>query len=70
MPDQSLTRKETLLWRRLNFDGFQVLDDLLGLTRIQVRRIKWCKYSKERKNLREQLTARREIMVFETWLQQ
>jgi hypothetical protein len=28
-PDRSLTIKETLLWRRLKFDGFQVLDDRL-----------------------------------------
>jgi hypothetical protein len=28
-PDRSFTLKETLLWRRLKFDGFQVLYDRL-----------------------------------------
>jgi hypothetical protein len=32
-PGRSVTIKETLLWRRLKFDGFQVLDDRLWYVR-------------------------------------
>jgi hypothetical protein len=47
---RSLTIKETFLWRRLKFDGFQVLDVVFGNelgTGIQLSgaKIKWCECS-------------------------